>query len=128
MDYRYFYISTSKGHITVWKFDSSKRQIHVFNGHFKSVTSMAPLKDSKDQFASSSLDGTLRIWSLDKFQQLYVLQLDSFLTNFVRVYQHGERVMMGVEGAEIVINKVHLIVKNYLAADSEIAQLLPGFN
>jgi len=73
MDYRYFYNSTSRGQICVWKLDGSKKLIHSFAGHFKEVSCLQPLKNSPDQFLSASLDGTIRIWSLDKFQQLYCL-------------------------------------------------------
>ena len=73
MEYRYYYNSTSQGKIMVWKFDKTKSPIHTFSNHFKTITQLMPLKD--DLFLSASLDGTLRVWSLSKFQQLYCLNI-----------------------------------------------------
>ena len=68
LDYRYFYTGTQSGTIYIWKFDSSKKQIHEFKGHFKAVTSLVPVKNDLDLFLSSALDSTIRIWSLEKFE------------------------------------------------------------
>lgn len=44
MDYRYYYISTTLGHVCVFKFDNTKKLVHTFTGHYKSIASMIPLR------------------------------------------------------------------------------------
>jgi WD40 repeat protein len=127
MEYRYFYNATSTGPIHVWKFDNSKKQIHTFHGHFKEVSCLTPLNSEPDLFVSASLDTTVRIWSLDKFQQLYQLSFNQNFFNFVRVYDNGQRILTS-QGDMVVVNKMHLILKNYLATDSDILSLQPGFD
>lgn len=89
---------------------------------------MMPLKNEPDLFLSASLDSTVRIWSLDKFQQLYQLSFNSSASfNFVRVYDNGSKIITS-KGSEVTVNSIHLILKNYLAVDSSIFELQPGFN
>ena len=45
--------------------------MHTFKGHSRTVTSMRLIKDSYSSFVSASLDGSVRVWCLDKFIQLY---------------------------------------------------------
>ena len=56
----------------------SKKPIlmHTFKGHSRTVTSMRPVRDTPSSFVSASLDGSLRIWCLDKFIQLYTFQTE----------------------------------------------------
>ena len=127
LDYRYFHTGTSTGQILVWKYDTSKKQIHNFTGHFKSVSCLMPVKNDIDLLLSASLDSTVRIWSLDKFQQLYMLHIPTNGLSYIRLFQDGMRVLMA-EGKNIKTNAVHLILKNYLAVDAEIQQVQTGFN
>ena len=102
----------------VWKFDKTKSPIHCFNNHFKRVTCLLPLKE--DLFLSASLDGTLRVWSLNKFQQLYCLNISEGQENpqtFVRMYDSGRKVLMA-DGTNVVVNQMHLILENYLVNDA----------
>jgi len=94
MNLRYFYIATSTGPITVWKMENTKRLIHTFNGHFKRVTCLVPLLREEEQFISASLDGTAKIWSLDKFNELYSLSFDGGVLDFVRIIENGQRVIL----------------------------------
>ena len=126
LDYRYFHTGTSTGQILVWKYDTSKKQIHSFQGHFKAVTCLMPVKTEPDLLLSAALDSTVRIWSLDKFQQLYMLHLPTEGLSYIRLYQDGARVLMA-EGSRVTTNAVHLILKNYLAVDAEIEEVQPGF-
>lgn len=51
---------------------SEKPQLmHTYKGHTRSVTSMKLIKSQQASFVSASLDGTIRIWCLDKFIQLH---------------------------------------------------------
>lgn len=122
LDYRYFHTGTSTGQILVWKYDTSKKQIHSFQGHFKAVTCLMPVKTEPDLLLSAALDSTVRIWSLDKFQQLYMLHLPTEGLSYIRLYQDGQRVLMA-EGSRVTTNAVHLILKNYLAVDAEIEEV-----
>lgn len=67
MENRYFHTGTSSGQILVWKYDTSKKQLHEFQGHFKAVSCLMPVKGEPDLLLSASLDSTIRIWSLDTF-------------------------------------------------------------
>jgi WD40 repeat protein len=127
LDYRYFHTGTSTGQILVWKYDTSKKQIHSFQGHFKAVTCLIPVKTEPDLLLSAALDSTVRIWSLDKFQQLYMLHIPTDGLSYIRLYQGGQRVLMA-EGSSVTTNAVHLILKNYLAVDAEIEEVQGGFD
>ena len=126
LDYRYFHTGTSTGQILVWKYDTSKKQIHSFQGHFKAVTCLMPVKSEPDLLLSAALDSTVRIWSLDKFQQLYMLYLPTNGLSYIRLYQDGQRVLVA-EGSRVTTNAVHLILRNYLAVDAEIEEVQAGF-
>ena len=70
----YFVISTIVGHMLVFKWDfkmQNKQMMHTFKGHSRTVTSMKMIKESYSSFVSASLDGSIRVWCLDKFIQLY---------------------------------------------------------
>ena len=45
--------------------------MNTFKGHSRSVTSMKLIRSSEASFVSASLDGTIRIWCLDRFIQLH---------------------------------------------------------
>lgn len=75
MDYRYFCTAQSNGEICVYKLENQKKKIHTFTGHIKEITCITPTKQDSKLFLSASLDLTVRIWSLDKFQLLYTLNL-----------------------------------------------------
>jgi WD40 repeat protein len=89
MENRYFHTGTSTGQIIVWKYDSSKKQLHEFQGHFKSITCMVPVKNEQDLLISASLDSTVRIWSLETFQQLYMLYIPTNGLSFIHLYSDG---------------------------------------
>ena len=75
----YFVISTAVGHMLVFKWDfrqESKQLMHTFKGHNRTVTSMKLIKGSYSSFVSASLDGSVRVWCLDKLIQLYTFQTD----------------------------------------------------
>ena len=55
--------------------------MHTFKGHSRTVTSMKLIKDSYSSFVSASLDGSIRVWCLDKFIQLYTFQTDQIQSN-----------------------------------------------
>lgn len=76
----YFVVSTALGHMLVFKWDfkmATKQIMHTFKGHSRMVTQMKLIKDSYSSFVSASLDGSVRVWCLDKFIQLYSFQTDS---------------------------------------------------
>ena len=48
-----------------------------------------PVKTEPDLLLSAALDSTVRIWSLDKFQQLYMLHIPTDGLSYIRLYQGG---------------------------------------
>ena len=80
----YFVISTIVGHMLVFKWDyrkQDKQMMHTFKGHSRTVTSMRLIRGSYSSFVSASLDGSVRVWCLDKFIQLYTFQTDQIQSN-----------------------------------------------
>ena len=87
----YIVLSTNYGNIRVYKWDPKKRSkkyIHTLKGHSRAITSLMPIagrhKKSKlagkamfmkDQeqstFVSAGIDGSIRIWCLEKLIELY---------------------------------------------------------
>ena len=109
--------------------DSAKKAIHTFHGHVKAVTCLEPVKDDHDLLMSAGLDSTVRIWSLDKFQQLYLLQVPTAGINYIRLYENGTKVLAQASSGSVVsTNSIHLVIKNYLAADADITSIMPCFD
>jgi len=53
--------------------------IHTFKGHTRGVTSMVAVKGNSangNTYVSASLDGTVRVWCLDKLISLYVFDIN----------------------------------------------------
>ncbi len=48
--------------------------VHVFNGHSKGVSSLAPIKN-RTQFVSASTDGKIKIWCVEKLIELYCFDI-----------------------------------------------------
>lgn len=51
------------------------KSIHIFKGHSRKVTSLAPIKSKGTYFVSASLDGKLRIWCIEKMIELYCFDI-----------------------------------------------------
>ena len=85
-----------------------------------------PVKDDVDLLMSAGLDSTVRIWSLDKFQQLYLLHVPTAGLRYIKLYDDGTKVL--AQGAKITTNAIHLVIKNYLAADADITSIVPCFD
>ena len=54
--------------------------MHTFKGHSRAVTSLKLIQSNQasnfSNFVSASLDGSIRIWSLDKLIELYKFEID----------------------------------------------------
>ena len=79
----YFVIATNYGNINVYKWDhrqGTKQFMHTFKGHSRAVTSLKLIQSNQasnfSNFVSASLDGSIRIWSLDKLIELYKFEID----------------------------------------------------
>lgn len=51
------------------------KSVHVFKGHSRTVTSLAPIKSKSTYFVSSSTDGKVRIWCFEKMIELYCFDI-----------------------------------------------------
>jgi len=74
----YFVIATHIGHLLVFKWDpnqGTKQSMHTFKSHSRAVTSLKVIEKSESSFVSASMDGTIRIWCLDKLIELYCFDL-----------------------------------------------------
>jgi WD40 repeat protein len=72
--YKYFITGTVQGSLQVWKYTEKRRLIHSFEGHFKEVGSIEAYPGVRGVpgtlgdpalFLSSSLDCSVKVWSLD---------------------------------------------------------------
>ena len=79
--FKYFVTSTFTGSVIVWKLHRKKEMIHSFHGHTKCVTSLQEIPGQPNLFLSASNDNTIRIFSLDKFSELYSFILPGGVTN-----------------------------------------------
>ena len=78
----YLVTATRLGHLVVYKFDPSapvkkNKILHTFKGHTKAIKNLKPVKNSQSSFVSASLDGSVRIWCLDKLIELYCFEISS---------------------------------------------------
>ena len=69
--YKYFVTSTHHGNLLVWKLSKKKSLIHEFKSHTKKVSSLQTIPSRPNLFISASTDNSIRIFSLDKFTELY---------------------------------------------------------
>ena len=91
-DYRYFVTSTNEGNICVWKYEKAsnsqgegtKKLIHIFQGHIKSIKSLQHFNKNSNVFLSASKDGTFKVWSIETLSLLYTFEFPSIFT-FVTV-------------------------------------------
>jgi len=51
------------------------KSVHVFKGHSRKVTSLAPVENKNTYFVSASVDGKVRIWCLEKMIELYCFDI-----------------------------------------------------
>jgi WD40 repeat protein len=96
--HKYFLVSTLGGEILMYKYTSSNRLMHSFEGHTRSCTALELLPQYPGMFLSTGLDATFRIWSIDSFQQVYSFKLNlaeglvnALLTadNFFLILEHS---------------------------------------
>ena len=77
---QYFAFSTYYGNINVYKwidFKYGKKQfMHTFNNHSRVITSMRMVSTGAPTFVSTSLDGSVRMWCLDRLIELYTFEID----------------------------------------------------
>lgn len=86
IEYRYFLVSTDEGNIYVFKYvqtgrvEMQKKLIHTYSGHAKHCSHLSPMKNFPNLFMSASLDGSVRVWSLESFSHLYTIDIPGTLT------------------------------------------------
>ena len=56
--------------------EGKKQFMHTFNSHNRAITSMRMVSGGHPTFVSTSLDGTVRLWCLDKLIELYCFEID----------------------------------------------------
>jgi WD40 repeat protein len=130
-EFRYFLTATDEGNIYVWKYvqsgkvETSKRLIHTYTGHSKAVTSISPLDKYPHLFTSVSLDGTVRIWSLEAFLHLYTLEVPGTLI-YAKILSRSDVIVS--QTAELVqVHRLRMILENYMSTESRVKQIMPGY-
>jgi len=132
IEFRYFLVSTDEGNIYVFKYVQSgrlepqKRLIHTFSGHNKTVSHLSALKDFPHLFMSVSLDGSVRIWSLESFTHLYTIEIPGIL-QFANILSRGQHILSQTQD-HCQLHNVHMILENYLNAESQVLAIEPGYN
>ncbi|CDW84829.1 UNKNOWN [Stylonychia lemnae] len=106
-EYKYFVTATSLGQMMVWKHQKVKKMIHLYTGHFRDIGALAkhPSGD-ESMFLSVSLDGSVKIWSLDKFQMLYEFGFP-YKATMCRFALSSKKVFI-VQGSKILMNDLFL--------------------
>lgn len=97
--FKYFVTGTYSGQVQVWKFSEKRRLINSFEGaHIKEIGSLAEYPGVKGVpgtlgdptlFISSSLDGTVKVWSLDvsfNFSSYSLLEVSNGLSILASLY------------------------------------------
>eukprot|EP00347_Sterkiella_histriomuscorum_P010595 403375671 len=118
-EFRYFITSTYFGHIFVWKLINHRKLIHSFGGHTKTVTSLSNHPTQPTLFISASNDNTIRIWCLDKFQELYCFELLAGINN---IKMMNERIFACFYNDAIKIGELHHLALSFTNQGSAIAE------
>ncbi|KAG2233384.1 hypothetical protein INT48_000387 [Thamnidium elegans] len=77
--------------IRLWDWEKSWKCVQVFQGHDHFVMHVAFNPKDTNTFASASLDGTIRIWSLGSNRSNFVLEGHERGVNFVDYYHGGDK-------------------------------------
>ena len=101
----YFIVATHFGNLMVYKWDraNKRRFVHTYKGHSKAVPSMKPIKNKSTNFVSASLDGTIRIWCLDKLIELYCFDIGNALNS------GGSGISEVITGIKLLNDKVFAV-------------------
>jgi len=70
--------ATNMGSIQVFKWDrktSQKQFMHSFKSHTKAISSLVPAHTNDNYIVTSSLDGTIKIWCLEKMIEIYSFEV-----------------------------------------------------
>lgn len=123
--YRYFVSSTYSGQIIVWKLKKRKELIHSFNNsHTKCVTSLQEIPNQPTLFISASNDNTIRIFSLDKFTELYCFVLPAGVTNINLL---SEKVFACFYNSQIKIGILHHLALSFYNSKIEVRKIVKMF-
>eukprot|EP00347_Sterkiella_histriomuscorum_P004241 403361206 len=126
-EYRYFITSTTLGHLLVWKHSKNKKLIHKYQGHFREIGSLSkhPSGD-ESMFLSFSIDGSVKIWSLDKFNMLYQFTLPYKLT-MCKLFNNGTKIFAAQQN-KIMLSDLHLNADTFmLPPEVEIRYIVSSF-
>jgi len=123
--YRYFVSSTYSGQIIVWKLKRRKELIHTYsNSHTKCVTSLQEIPGQPTLFISASNDNTIRIFSLDKFTELYCFVLPAGVTNINLL---SEKIFACFYNSQINIGLLHHLALSFYNSKIEVRKIVKMF-
>ena len=135
----YFVISTALGHMLVFKWDFKAQHekpqlMHTFKGHSRTVTSMKLINSSYSSFVSASLDGSIRVWCLDKFICLYTFQTDQIQSNSLgtkisdmRMLNDKVFAILSKNPNKVTIGQISHLAKSYFISTPLITSLSKAF-
>lgn len=123
--FRCFITATAKGNILVWKYWQTKQLLYNFESHSGAVTSLQSIDSHPDLILSGSVDHTIRIMSLEKYQELYLFKLAPGLSQ-VRFF--SKKVFACIfNNNQIKIGRLNQIAHSFKTSNSKIRQISKCF-
>jgi U3 small nucleolar RNA-associated protein 15 len=114
-------ITAGGSEVKLWDILNGGKLIHTFNNHQKNITSLC-FDGNQSRLLSSSLDGHVKIYSLNSLSVIHGLKFDSPLMSVAMNAKNKKLIIGFVNGNLLIKNRKEKIVSDALVTTKEIGR------